>query len=89
VFQADVLGRIEPYITSWDFDDGSEEGEEQIILHTFDEAGTYNVTLTITDSEDQTASDSIEITVEEPSAEEEQGEEAEVVVEEGEEGEQV
>jgi PKD repeat protein len=90
VFLVDVIGGIEPYTTSWDFDDDSgeeeseeqtsEESEEQTILHTFDEAGTYNVTLTITDSEDQTASDSIEVTVEEPSAEEE------VVEEEGEGG---
>jgi PKD repeat protein len=91
VFLVDVIGGIEPYNTSWDFDDDSgeeeseeqtsEESEEQTILHTFDEAGTYNVTLTITDSEDQTASDSIEVTVEEPSAEEEGGE-GEVVEEE-------
>jgi PKD repeat protein len=88
VFLVDVIGGIEPYSTSWDFDDDSgeeeseeqtsEESEEQTILHTFDEAGTYNVTLTITDSEDQTASDSIEVTVEEPS------EEGEGVEEEGE-----
>jgi PKD repeat protein len=51
---------------------------------TFSEAGTYNVTLTITDAEDQIASDSIEITVEEG----EGGEgEAAVVEEEGGEGE--
>jgi PKD repeat protein len=51
---------------------------------TFSEAGTYNVNLTITDSEDQIASDSIEITVEEG----EGGEgEAAVVDEEGGEGE--
>ena len=83
VLLVDVIGGIEPYTTSWDFDDDSgEESEEQTTLHTFDEAGTYNVTLTITDSEDQTASDSIEVTVEEPSAEEEGGE-GEVVEEEG------
>ena len=43
----------------------SEESEEETVLHTFDEAGSYNVTLTITDTDDQTASDSVEIQVEE------------------------
>ena len=85
-FQADITGGTEPYAISWDFDDdegSSEESEddEQDILHTFDEAGTYNVTLSITDSEDLTASDSIEITIEEqlPPAEEEQEEQEEAV----------
>jgi plastocyanin len=74
-FEADVIGGTEPYTISWDFDDdGSEEesdDDEQTFLHTFEEAGTYNVTLTATDSEDQTAYDSIEINVEEQTGEEE------------------
>jgi PKD repeat protein len=64
-FQANITGGTEPYTISWDFDDDSEESDEQNVVHTFEEAGTYNITLTVTDSEDQTASDSIEITVEE------------------------
>jgi hypothetical protein len=69
VFEGDALGGVGPYTISWDFDDDTdEESEEQVILHTFDEVGTYNVTFTVTDSDEQTASDSIEITVEEPSA---------------------
>ena len=64
-FQANLTGGTEPYTISWDFDDDSEESDEQTVSHTFEEAGTYNITLTVTDSEDQTASDSIEITVEE------------------------
>jgi len=64
-FQANLTGGTEPYTISWDFDDDSEESDEQNVVHTFEEAGTYNITLTVTDSEDQTASDSIEITVEE------------------------
>ena len=56
-----------PYTYSWDFDDDSEESDEQNVVHTFEETGTYNITLTVTDSEDQTASDSIEITVDEAS----------------------
>jgi plastocyanin len=69
-FEADVTGGTEPYTISWDFDDESEESNEETVLHTFEEAGTYNVNLTATDSEDQTASDIIEINVEEQAAEE-------------------
>src|SRR5919106_1248375 len=69
-FEADVAGGTEPYTISWDFDDDSGESDEQNVVHTFEEAGTYNVTLSVTDSEDQTASDSIEITVEEAATEE-------------------
>src|SRR5215212_3915606 len=65
-FEADIAGGTEPYTVSWDVDnDGIVESNEETVVATFNEAGTYNVTLTITDSEDQTASDSIEITVEE------------------------
>ncbi|MDQ5859459.1 MAG: PKD domain-containing protein [Thermoproteota archaeon] len=79
IFEADAIGGTEPYTVIWDFDDDSvEESEEQIILHTYDEAGTYNVTVDIIDSEEQIASDSIEITVEETAAEsEEEGEDGE------------
>ena len=84
-FEADIAGGTEPYTVSWELDDdGIVESNEETVVATFNEAGTYNVTLTITDSEDQTASDSIEITVEEGEGGE--GEEA-VVVEEGEGGE--
>jgi PKD repeat protein len=55
-------------------------------VHTFDEAGSYNVTLTITDTEDQTASDSVEIRVEEGAG---MDEENEAVQEQAVEGEQV
>jgi PKD repeat protein len=79
-FDADVTGGTEPYTYSWDFDgDSSEESDEQTVSHTFEEAGTYDVDLTVTDSADQTGSDSMEITVEEvpaaPAEEEEQEEE--------------
>jgi hypothetical protein len=64
-FQANITDGTEPYTYVWNFgDDGSSEGsEEETVLHTFDEAGSYNVTLTITDTDDQTASDSVEIQV--------------------------
>ena len=63
-FQANLTGGTEPYTYVWDFDDGSEESNEQTVSHTFEEAGTYNVTLGVTDTDNQTASDSIEINVE-------------------------
>jgi PKD repeat protein len=66
-FEANITGGTEPYTISWDFDDdneGEERDDEQTVLHTLEDAGTYNVTLTATDSEDQTASDSIKIQAE-------------------------
>ena len=70
-FEADVAGVTEPYTYSWDFDDdggsSSEErsDDDETISHTFEEAGRYNVRLTVTDSIGQRASDSVQITVEE------------------------
>ena len=64
-FEANVTGGTEPYTYGWDFGDGTEGSDEQTVVHTYDEAGTYNVVATVTDSSGQTVSDSIEITVEE------------------------
>jgi PKD repeat protein len=71
-FEANVTGGREPYSYSWDFGDGSsvEENDEEEVEHTFEEAGSYSVSLTVTDSRGQSASDSIEITLEEPPVEE-------------------
>ena len=74
-FEADVGGGTEPYTYSWDFDgegSSSGEGNEQTVEHTFEEAGSYDVSLTVTDSGGQSASDSMEITVEEEEVEEEE-----------------
>jgi PKD domain-containing protein len=68
-FQANITGGIEPYSINWDFGDG-EENDEETVSHTFEEAGTYNVTLGVTDADDQTASASLEIQVEEPEEQE-------------------
>jgi PKD repeat protein len=84
-FEADVGGGTEPYTYSWDFGgEGSSgvEGNEQTVSHTFEEAGSYNVSLTVTGSGGQSASDSIEITVEEEEEEEEPPAEEEEVEEE-------
>src|SRR5215210_5055606 len=75
-FEEDITGGTEPYTISWDLDDdGIAESNEQTLVATFNEAGTYDGVLTVTDSEGQTSSDSIEITIEE-------GEEEEASVEE-------
>jgi PKD repeat protein len=77
-FESDVTGGAAPYAHSWDFDEeDDEESNEEVVLHTFDEAGTYNVRVTVTDSSGQNASDSVEIVVEEAPAEEGESEEVE------------
>lgn len=70
--EANITGGTEPYTISWDFGDGEESDET--VSHTFDEAGTYNVTLEVTDADDQTASDRLEIQLEEPKEQEAAGE---------------
>src|SRR5829696_3611357 len=64
-FEADVAGGTEPYNYRWNFGDDGRSSNEQTISHTFEEAGRYNVRLTVTDSDGQRASDSVQITVEE------------------------
>ena len=64
-FEANTTGGTEPYTINWNFDDGSEESNDETVIRTFEEADTYNVTLTVTDSEEQISSNSVEIEVEE------------------------
>jgi PKD repeat protein len=65
-FEANIAGGTEPYTIRWDLDDdGVVESNEETVVATFSEAGTYNVNLDVTDSQGQSASDSVEITVEE------------------------
>src|SRR5215210_9272039 len=65
-FEADITGGTEPYIIRWDLDDdGIAESNEETVVVTFNEAGTYDIVLTVADIEGQIASDSVEITVEE------------------------
>jgi PKD repeat protein len=68
-FDANITGDTEPYDISWNFGDGNEESDEERVLHTFEEAGTYDVTLTVTDSNGETLSDSMEVQVLEPEEE--------------------
>jgi len=77
-FESNVRGGAGSYAYSWDFDEEEgEESNERVVVHTFDEAGTYNVRVTVTDSSGQNASDSVEIVVEEAPAEEVESEEVE------------
>ncbi|MFL6487711.1 MAG: PKD domain-containing protein [Nitrososphaera sp.] len=70
-FDTRTIGGAGPYDVAWDFGDGSDGSEEQNVLHTFEDAGTYNVAVTVTDSEGKEASDNVEITATEASGEEE------------------
>src|SRR5215216_966195 len=81
-FQSNPTGGTGPYTINWDFGDGSEGSDEQSVAHTFEEADIYNVILTATDTDNQNASDSIEINVEAPPTEEEGGEEPTVQLDE-------
>ncbi|MDQ3836714.1 MAG: PKD domain-containing protein [Thermoproteota archaeon] len=72
-FKAEVTGGTGTYTYNWELDDaGSEESNKQIISHTFDEAGSYTVSLNVTDSGGQRGSDSTEITIEDGSVNNEQ-----------------
>ena len=62
-FEANATG-AEPYTYSWNFDDDTNEGTRKTVVHEFEDAGTYNVTLSATDTDDKTVFDSVEITVE-------------------------
>jgi PKD repeat protein len=65
-FEANVTGGTVPYTYSWDFGDGSvESDDDETVDRTFDVAGNYTVTLTVTDSTGRTVSDSIVVTVHE------------------------
>jgi PKD repeat protein len=64
-FEANVTGGTVPYTYSWDFGDGSvESDDDETIDHTFDVAGNYTISATVTDSTGRAVSDSILITVE-------------------------
>ena len=47
----------------WDFGNGSDPAEGEAVEHVYQEAGTYEVVLTITDANNQTATASMQITI--------------------------
>ncbi|UCF11697.1 MAG: choice-of-anchor J domain-containing protein [Thermoplasmatales archaeon] len=55
-FQGDASGGVPPYSFHWDFGNGDTSDEEDPI-YTYDEAGVYDVTLTVTDDQQSTDDD--------------------------------
>ncbi len=58
-FTGTAWGGVEPYIWHWDFGDGA-TATDQNPQHAYTTEGTYDITLTVTDSNNQTATDDAE-----------------------------
>ena len=69
-FDANITGGTEPYSIRWNIGEDRTESNEERILHTFEEAGSYDVTLTAADSNGETLSDTIEVQMLEPEEDE-------------------
>jgi hypothetical protein len=61
-FRADVMGGERPYTYLWEFGDGTEKRNRNV-LHSFSASGTYNVTLVVADQSDYRVTESLEIEI--------------------------
>jgi PKD repeat protein len=58
LFEARTFGGTEPYTYHWEFGDGQQSDMDNV-YHTYENPGTYIITVTVTDSTGQTASGSL------------------------------
>lgn len=58
LFEARTFGGTEPYTYHWDFGDGQQSDRDNV-YHTYENPGTYIITVTVTDSTGQNASGSL------------------------------
>lgn len=66
-FSAIVQGGVAPYTVNYNFGDGTSQ-QGQIVIHDYDSAGSYNATVTVTDSAGNVAMASAVVNVKSPSA---------------------
>lgn len=64
-FSSNVDGGVSPFSYSWNYGDGSTD-TDSTTQHTYQNAGTYTVTLTVTDDAGQTGSSSVVISAKQP-----------------------
>jgi hypothetical protein len=62
-FGVSIAGGTEPYFYSWDFGDGSAGSDQPPVQHTFEEAGTYDVWVGVTDANNVEASSTVQVVV--------------------------
>ncbi|MBN1494771.1 PKD domain-containing protein [Candidatus Peregrinibacteria bacterium] len=55
------VGAITKY--EWNFGDGTQSAKTRSVLHSFASEGTYNVVLTVTDEKNQTAQETVQLTL--------------------------
>jgi len=62
-FYSYAIGGAPPYTYTWDFDDGTAPAYGQNPTHIYDDDDIYTVTLTVTDSNGETTTDTVQATV--------------------------